>query len=319
MVFTTFMTVLLTFCTVAEANQFKIVTTTAMVGDIAKHVVGDRGEITGLMGEGVDPHLYKPTAADAKTILSSDIVFYSGLMLEGRMSDTFMKAARMGKSVYPVTELLDEEYLLEPDEMQGHWDPHVWMDVSAWSHAVDAVATAMCEQDPEYCDAYKTRAADYKIELAELHTYIEKVIASIPDSSRVLITAHDAFNYFGRAYGIEVIGIQGLSTESEAGIDDVNKLVDLLVDRQVEAVFVESSVSDRNVRALIEGAASRGHKVVIGGRLFSDAMGKRGTYEGSYIGMLDHNATTITRALGGKAAVGGMQDKLSKKKSDGSH
>lgn len=319
MIYTTLMSVALTFCTVAEPNQFKIVTTTAMVGDITRHVVGDRGEIAGLMGEGVDPHLYKPTAADAKTILSSDIVFYSGLMLEGRMSDTFMKAARMGKSVYPVTELLDEEFLLEPAEMQGHWDPHVWMDVSAWSHAVDAVAMAMCEQDPDSCVAYKSRATAYKKELAELHSYIETVIASIPDSSRVLITAHDAFNYFGRAYGIEVIGIQGLSTESEAGIDDVNTLVDLLVDRQIEAVFVESSVSDRNVRALIEGAASRGHKVEIGGRLFSDAMGKRGTYEGSYIGMLDHNATTITRALGGKATVGGMQDKLSKKKHDGSH
>ena len=163
---------------------------------------------------------------------------------------------------------------------------------------------------------YKKCAAEYKEELTALHTYIKKSIASIPETSRVMITAHDAFNYFGRAYGIEVIGIQGLSTESEAGIDDVNKLVDLLVKRQIKAVFVESSVSDRNVNALIEGAASRGHEVIIGGRLFSDAMGEHGTYEGTYVGMLDHNATIITRALGGKAPERGMQNKLSSKKND---
>jgi len=312
----TLLTLFTTAITTTDAKQFNIVTTTAMVGDIAKSVVGDRGIIKGLMGEGVDPHLYKPTAADAKAILSSDIVFYSGLMLEGRMTDTFMKAARIGKTVYAVTELIDESFLLEPPEMKGHWDPHVWMDVSAWSHAVDAVASAMCEQDQERCDAYKKCAAEYNEELTALHTYIKKSIASIPETSRVMITAHDAFNYFGRAYGIEVIGIQGLSTESEAGIDDVNKLVDLLVERQIKAVFVESSVSDRNVNALIEGAASRGHEVIIGGRLFSDAMGKHGTYEGTYIGMLDHNATIITRALGGKAPERGMQNKLSSEKND---
>jgi manganese/zinc/iron transport system substrate-binding protein len=312
----TLLTLFITAITTTDAKKFNIVTTTAMVGDIAKSVVGDRGIIKGLMGEGVDPHLYKPTAADAKAILSSDIVFYSGLMLEGRMTDTFMKAARIGKTVYAVTELIDESFLLEPPEMKGHWDPHVWMDVSAWSHAVDAVASAMCEQDQERCDAYKKCAAEYNEELTALHTYIKKSIASIPETSRVMITAHDAFNYFGRAYGIEVIGIQGLSTESEAGIDDVNKLVDLLVERQIKAVFVESSVSDRNVNALIEGAASRGHEVIIGGRLFSDAMGKHGTYEGTYIGMLDHNATIITRALGGKAPERGMQNKLSSEKND---
>lgn len=312
----TLLTLFITAITTTDAKKFNIVTTTAMVGDIAKSVVGDRGIIKGLMGEGVDPHLYKPTAADAKAILSSDIVFYSGLMLEGRMTDTFMKAARIGKTVYAVTELIDESFLLEPPEMKGHWDPHVWMDVSAWSHAVDAVASAMCEQDQERCDAYKKCAAEYNEELTALHTYIKKSIASIPETSRVMITAHDAFNYFGRAYGIEVIGIQGLSTESEAGIDDVNKLVDLLVERQIKAVFVESSVSDRNVNALIEGAASRGHEVIIGGRLFSDAMGEHGTYEGTYIGMLDHNATIITRALGGKAPERGMQNKLSSEKND---
>ena len=314
MILKTLVSLLITTISVVQPEkQFDIIATTAMVGDIARHVVGDRGSVVCLMGEGVDPHLYKPTAADAKRILRSDIVFYSGLMLEGRMTDTFMKAARIGKTVFPVTELVDEAYLLEPPEMKGHWDPHVWMDVSAWSHAVDAVADAMCQEDPKYCDEYKTRATSYKKELEKLHLYIKNSIASIPTSSRVLITAHDAFNYFGRAYGIEVIGIQGLSTESEAGIGDVNNLVDLLVTRKIKAVFIESSVSDRNVRALIEGAASRGHEVYIGGTLFSDAMGEGGTYEGTYLGMLDHNATTITRALGGKAPIRGMQNKLDRR------
>jgi manganese/zinc/iron transport system substrate-binding protein len=257
------------------------------------------------MGEGIDPHLYKPTAADARKILNADLIFYSGLLLEGRMTDTFLKAARLGKVVFPVTERIEETYLLEPPEFEGHWDPHVWMDVSAWGHAVDAVATALCEQDPVHCQQYKDNAKAYNKQLEGLHAYAIKSIASIPKEQRVLITAHDAFNYFGRAYGIEVVGIQGLSTESEAGIQDVNRLVNLLVDKGITAVFVESSVSDRNVIALIEGAKAKGHRVIIGGRLYSDAMGKRGTYEGTYIGMLDHNITTISIGLGGDAPSSG--------------
>ncbi|MBC8309478.1 MAG: zinc ABC transporter substrate-binding protein [Planctomycetes bacterium] len=285
-----------------------------MVADITRQVVGNYGTVTALMGEGVDPHLYKPTSADARKIMNSDMIFYSGLLLEGRMTDTFLKAARMGKVVFPVTELIEETYLLEPPEFEGHWDPHVWMDVSAWSQAVDAVANALCEQDVEHCDEYKENAKQYNEQLAKLHSYAIDSIASIPEEQRVLITAHDAFNYFGRAYGIEVVGIQGLSTESEAGIEDVNRLVNMLVDKGITAVFVESSVSDRNVKALIEGAKSKGHTVIIGGRLFSDAMGKTGTYKGTYIGMLDHNITTITKALGGEATSGGFAQKTGRKK-----
>lgn len=288
------------------AKPIQIIATTGMVADITREVAGENAVVTSLMGEGVDPHLYKPTAADAKAIVSADMVFYSGLMLEGRMSDTFFKAARMGKLVYPVTELIDETFLLEPPEFEGHWDPHVWMDVSAWAQAVDAVAVALCEQDEANCEEYKANAARYKTKLDSLHTYAISAIGSIPENRRVLITAHDAFNYFGRAYGIEVVGIQGLSTESEAGIEDVNRLVNMLVDNDITAVFVESSVSDRNVNALIEGAAAKGHTVKIGGRLFSDAMGQTGTYHGTYIGMLDHNITTISSALGGNAPEGGF-------------
>jgi manganese/zinc/iron transport system substrate-binding protein len=292
-------TLLLTATLASSAfAKLSIVATTGMVADITRQVVGDYGTVTALMGEGVDPHLYKPTSADARKIMNSDMIFYSGLLLEGRMTDTFLKAARMGKVVFPVTELIEETYLLEPPEFEGHWDPHVWMDVSAWSQAVDAVANALCEQDAEHCDEYKANAKRYNEQLTKLHSYAIESIASIPEDKRVLITAHDAFNYFGRAYGIEVVGIQGLSTESEAGIEDVNRLVNMLVDKGISAVFVESSVSDRNVKALIEGAKSKGHTVTIGGRLFSDAMGKSGTYKGTYIGMLDHNITTITTALG---------------------
>ena len=291
--------------TIAASAELNIIATTGMVADITRRVVGEHGTVDALMGEGIDPHLYKPTAADARKILNADVIFYSGLLLEGRMTDTFLKAARLGKVVFPVTERIEETYLLEPPEFEGHWDPHVWMDVSAWGHAVDAVATALCEQDPVHCQQYKNNAKAYNKQLEGLHAYAIKSIASIPKEQRVLITAHDAFNYFGRAYGIEVVGIQGLSTESEAGIQDVNRLVNLLVDKGITAVFVESSVSDRNVIALIEGAKAKGHRVIIGGRLYSDAMGKRGTYEGTYIGMLDHNITTISIGLGGDAPSSG--------------
>jgi manganese/zinc/iron transport system substrate-binding protein len=288
------------------AKPMNIIATTGMVADITRQVAGEHAIVHSLMGEGVDPHLYMPTAADAKAIVSADMVFYSGLMLEGRMTDTFFKAARLGKLVFPVTELIDKKYLLEPPEFQGHWDPHVWMDVSAWSKAVKAIAKALCEQDPDHCEEYRANAKRYQSKLEDLHQYAITSIASIPEDQRVLITAHDAFNYFGRAYGIEVVGIQGLSTESEAGIEDVNRLVNMLVDKGISAVFVESSVSDRNVNALIEGAAAKGHTVRIGGRLFSDAMGQTGSYKGTYIGMLDHNITTITAALGGEVPEDGF-------------
>lgn len=287
-----------------------IVTTTGMVGDIVRAVAGEYGTVTTLMGEGVDPHLYKPTRSDVARINEADIIFYSGLMLEGRMTDTFLRAARDGKPVYAVTELIDESYLLEPAAMEGHLDPHVWMDVSAWSRCVDAVVDGLSETDPSNAATYRANADAYQTRLADLHAYAIEAIRSIPESQRVLITAHDAFNYFGKAYGLEVMGIQGISTESEAGLDDINRLVDFLVDRKISAVFVETSVSDKNVMALIKGAESRGHTVRIGGALFSDAMGPTGTYEGTYIGMIDHNATVIAQALGGTVPARGFSDAL---------
>lgn len=294
-----------------KSVPYKAVATVGMVADIVRAVAGDKAQVTGIIGEGVDPHLYKPTRGDVASLLAADVVFYSGLMLEGKMADTFVKVARSGKPVYAVTELIDEKFLLEPPDMAGHADPHVWMDASAWARCVAAVAKSLAEFDPANKEFYAANATRAEKEITALHDYAKKSIASVPEKSRMLITAHDAFNYFGRAYGIEVLGIQGISTESEAGLEDINKLVDRLVARGVKAVFVETSVADKNVRALIEGAKARGHEVKIGGSLFSDAMGAAGTYEGTYIGMIDHNVTTITRALGGDAPARGLNGKLS--------
>jgi len=292
------------------AERVHVVCTVGMVTDIVRHVAGEHAEVTGLLGPGVDPHLYKPTRTDIATLMQADAVFYNGLLLEGKMTDALIRVASAGKKVFAVTELLDEQYLLEPEEFEGHADPHVWMDPAAWIKAVEVVQAKMSEFDPANAGAYAAAAERYIAQLRELDAYAERVLGSVPEASRVLVTAHDAFNYFGRRYGFEVVGIQGISTESEAGVRDIERLVSLLVDRKIKAVFVETTVSDRNIRALIEGAKARGHTVAIGGSLFSDAMGAPGTYEGTYIGMIDHNVTAIARALGGEAPERGMHGKL---------
>ncbi|MEM6459040.1 MAG: zinc ABC transporter substrate-binding protein [Planctomycetota bacterium] len=294
----------------AEAG-YKVVGTIGMGPAIVAQVAADRAEVEGLVGSGVDPHLYKPTRSDIRTLMSADVIFYNGLLLEGKMADALIRVASSGKKVVPVTERLDESFLLEPEEFDGLFDPHVWMDPTAWVAAVEVVRDSLTEYDPAG-EAFYAANAEATIEkIKATDEYAEKVLESVPENSRVLVTAHDAFNYFGKRYGYEVVAIQGLSTESEAGVRDIERLVDLLVERDIKAVFVETTVSDRNIKALIEGAAARGHTVTIGGELFSDAMGPDGTYEGTYLGMVDHNATTIARALGGDASAGGMQGKLS--------
>jgi manganese/zinc/iron transport system substrate-binding protein len=287
---------------------YRATATVGMVADIVKEVAGDKADVTNIIGAGVDPHLYNPTRSDLATLLKSDIVFYAGLLLEGQMSDVLVKVSRR-RPVYAVTELLKESYLIQDTET-NHLDPHVWMDVRGWINAVAVVKDALSRFDPQNADTYLKNASTYLAQLEKLDAYARQVIGTIPPEQRVMVTAHDAFNYMGRAYDIEVQGIQGLSTESEAGLKDLNRIVDELVGRKIPAVFVETSVSDKNVKALIEGARSRGHEVRIGGELFSDAMGKAGTYEGTYIGMIDHNVTTIARALGGRAPEKGMQGRL---------
>jgi len=282
-----------------------------MIADIVREVAGDRGNVDGMIGSGVDPHLYKPTSTDIKALQAADVIFYNGLNLEGKMGDVLVRMARAGKSVYAVTEEIQQrgDYVMTDEE--NHEDPHVWMDVQGWIKAVDVVADGLSTHDPAGKEIYRENASKYKAELVKLDAYAKEVISSIPEQKRVLVTAHDAFGYMARAYGLEVKGIQGLSTESEAGVKDIEDLVTLLVEREIPAIFVESSVSDKNIRALAEGAAAKGHEVSIGGELFSDAMGAEGTYEGTYIGMIDHNVTTIARALGGTAPEKGLHGKLS--------
>jgi manganese/zinc/iron transport system substrate-binding protein len=297
-----------------DGDKPLIVATTGMIGDIVKNVAGDKARVRVIMGPGVDPHLYTATRDDVAEMIRADMIFYNGLLLEGRMTDSLIQVGR-GKPVHAVTEQIDERYLLEPPGFGGHPDPHVWMDVSAWSTAVEAVAQALTEFDPPGEAYYRQNADTYRKKLVALHAYGLERIATIPGKGPkdepVMITSHDAFNYLGRAYGLDVNGVQGISTETEAGLQRINALVDLLVKYDVPAVFVESSVSPKNMQALVQGARAQGHEIAIGGELFSDAMGSRGTYEGTYIGMIDHNFTTITRALGGDAPQRGMNGELS--------
>jgi manganese/zinc/iron transport system substrate-binding protein len=295
----------------AGAEPFEIVTTIGMVTDIVRQVAGDRANVTGLMNEGVDPHLYQPTRDDAITLRDADVVFYSGLHLEASaMQSLFRQQAEAGKPVFAVTDILSRGYLHSPPEFEGHYDPHVWGDIAAWSLCVEHIARALSAYDPEGAESYAANAKAYRQKLEKLAEYAAKSIASIPEEKRVLITAHDAFSYFSCAYQIPVKSAQGISTESEAGVNDVNSLVDLIVARKIEAIFVESSVNEKNMLAIIEGAKQRGQEVTVGGELYSDAMGPKGTYEGTYLGMMDHNITTITRALGGEAPERGLHGQL---------
>ena len=282
----------------ASAAPVRAVGTIGMITDVVREVGGERVRVTGLMGEGVDPHLYKASPGDVRAMSDADIIFYNGLHLEGRMADVIVRMAGR-RTVVRVTEAIDESLLREPPEFEGHFDPHVWFDVSLWSSVVGRVRDALAEVDPEGRESYARAAGEYAAVLAELHGYARTTLATIPESSRVMVTAHDAFGYFGRAYGLEVMAIQGISTDSEASLQDINALVDALVARRVPAVFIESSVPRKTIDALIEGCEGRGHSLVVGGELFSDAMGPEGTLEGTYVGMMLHNVQTIARSLGG--------------------
>ncbi len=287
-----------------------MVATTGMVADLVRQVAGSHAEIRTLMAAGVDPHLYKPTTSDVADIQQADVVFYNGLGLEGPMQPVFQRAAEKGRRVIPVAGKLPESAVLHSAQFADHADPHVWMDVALWSQCLPTVVAALSEAQPQHAADFQAHADTYAAELQKLDEYSRKSILSIPKSQRTLVTAHDAFNYFSKAYGIPVKAVQGITTESEPGVDDINSLVKFLVDSRTPALFVESSVSDRNLLAVLEGVASQGGKVAIGGRLYSDAMGAEGTYEGTYLGMIDHNVTMITRGLGGTAPERGLNGKL---------
>lgn len=273
----------------------KVVATTGMVGDVVRAVGGDLVDVTVLMGPGVDPHLYKVSPEEVQRLSNADMIFYNGLRLEGKMADVLERLATR-KPVVPLAERLPKERLLaEPGETA--FDPHVWFDVMLWRDTVAVVEDALIERFPDQAHAIRSRANEYRSELNFLHDDVRQQIRSIPRERRVLITAHDAFRYFGRAYGMDVRGIQGLSTESEAGLKRIEELVALIAERRIPAVFVESTISERNVTALIEGARRKGAKVRLGGTLYSDAMGPAGTPEATYVGMVRHNAKQISEGL----------------------
>ena len=291
------------------ATGLSVVATTGMIADAARTILGDLGEVRALMGPGVDPHAFRQTRSDIVAMTRADLTLYHGLYLEAQMEEFLQNLARR-RAVVPVADGLGRDRLLSHPDYDGKFDPHVWMVPDIWTDVVAAISAALIEAAPEGEAALTARTDAYQAQVKALQEYAETVLTTVPEEARVLVTAHDAFSYFGRAYGFEVLGIQGISTESEAGLNRIRDLVDTLVDRKIGAVFVETSVSDRNMRALIEGAAARGHKVEIGGELFSDAMGEPGTYEGTYPGMIDHNVTTIARALGGTPPDRGMLGKL---------
>ncbi|QGQ47633.1 metal ABC transporter solute-binding protein, Zn/Mn family [Metabacillus sediminilitoris] len=276
-------------------DKVEVTTTTGQVADVVKNIGGDKVEVTSLMGPGVDPHLYQASQGDIKKLHDSDIIFYSGLHLEGKMGEIFEKMSN-DKPTVAVADSIPEDMLLSANSANTH-DPHVWFDIQAWIHVVDEVEKELTKLSPDNEPLFKENAANYKKELMEMDQYAKEQINTIPKESRVLVTAHDAFKYFGHAYGLEVMGLQGLSTDSEYGLKDVQALVDLLVERNIKAVFIESSISEKSINAVVEGAKEQNHEVIIGGELFSDAMGEEGTEEGTYIGMFKHNVDTIVSSL----------------------
>ncbi|MBB4210605.1 manganese/zinc/iron transport system substrate-binding protein [Rhodothalassium salexigens DSM 2132] len=285
------------------AEKPRVVATIAQIGEPLARIAGDALRVTSLMGPGVDPHLYRPTRSDILALTRADLIVWTGQTLESKMAGAIRRLGRRSAQVALIDHLPPERLLQDADNKR---DPHLWMDVGLWRTALGAGVAALVRLAPDEADAIRARADAYFAELGALDAYVSQVMAGVPERRRVLITAHDAFAYFGRAYQIQVEGVQGTSTETEAGLKDIERLVRLIVERDLAAVFAETSVSDRNVTALIEGAAARGHDVVLGGKLFSDAMGEPGTYLGTYVGMLDHNGTTIARALGGAPPEGGF-------------
>ncbi|MCA8990870.1 MAG: zinc ABC transporter substrate-binding protein [Planctomycetaceae bacterium] len=283
----------------ANNGQTRIVVTTGMVGDLVQHVAGEHAEVLTLY-DAVDPHQYAPTGSDIKEIMLADVVFYSGLHLEGPMADAFEGRSRRGGEIHAVTERLAKEDVRTPEGSEGHPDPHVWHDPILWGQCALDVGEILSEIDPEHAADYRQNALDYQQRLKEIDAFAQQVLGAIPEKQRHLVTAHDAFEYFAGRYGLEVRSIQGISTMSQAGLFDQERLIDFMVENQIPMIFVESTVPEKFVRQVIEGAHVKGWEVQKGDVLYSDAMGTPGTYEGTYIGMLDHNIATIGKGLGSK-------------------
>ena len=285
----------------AHAAKLNVVTTTTMVTDMVKEIGGDRVKVVGLMGPGVDPHLYKPASGDVVKLQRAKIIFYSGLMLEGRMTDLFFRMARAGKLVYAVTESIPEKDRLEPPEFAGHWDPHVWGDPILWSNCIVTVVGGLSKADPAGAAGYAKRGQAVVASYKAMRAWALKRIAAVPREQRILVTSHDAFNYFGQSFGFQVVAVQGLSTVTEAGLADIVKTVDFIKQKKIKAIFIESSVNPAAIERVSKDAG-----VKIGGELFSDACGRVGDIHeahgekydvGTFVGMLKHNVNTVVDAL----------------------
>ncbi|MBX0335461.1 zinc ABC transporter substrate-binding protein [Pontibacter sp. HSC-14F20] len=281
---------------VPAGKRMRIVTTTGILKDAVENIVGDAADVEAIMGSGVDPHLYKATQGDLNMLTDADVIIYNGLHLEGKMGEVLEKLSRY-KTVLAATAGIPKSDLLNSAAFADSHDPHVWFDVSLWMKVVVQLSSELQKKDPQHAMVYQEQTAAYLRELSALHNETKATIASIPEQQRILITAHDAFGYYGNAYGIEVRGLQGISTLSEFGLQDVSSLVKYIVANKIKAVFVESSVSPKAIEAVVQGCSKRGHKVLIGGTLFSDAMGEEGTPEGTYTGMVRHNTNTIVTSL----------------------
>ena len=279
-----------------EEGRLSVVATIGMIADVARNVGGEHVRVVGLMGPGVDPHLYKASEGDVRRLFRADVIFYGGLHLEARMGDVLEEMGARTR-VRAVTDAVPRDALLAPPEFAGAYDPHVWFDVGLWSRTVELIAETLAEVDSAHAAEYRANARRYRARLAELDRYVRAQAARVPPERRVLITAHDAFNYFGRAYGFQVRGLQGISTAAEAGTADVQALAEFIARRRIPAVFVESSIPRRTIEAVQEAVRARGYEVRIGGSLYSDAMGSPGTPEGTYVGMVRHNIDTIVGAL----------------------
>lgn len=285
----------------AEDGRIRVVTTIGMITDIVARVGGEHVHVQGLMGPGVDPHLYKARAGDVRKVTEAQIIFYGGLHLEAAMGEVLEEMSSRTTSV-AVTDSIPRFLLMRPTGYAGTWDPHVWFDVELWMYAVRAVERTLVAYDEVHAADYRRNAGVLLDELAALDAWVHERVATLPEERRVLVTAHDAFSYFGRAYGFRVIGLQGISTATEAGTRDVQRLAEEIAVLRIPAIFVETSIPRRTVEAVQAAVAARGHDVAIGGELFSDALGTAGTPEGTYIGMVKHNVSTIVHALGGVAA-----------------
>lgn len=278
-----------------EDDRLRVVATTGMIADVVRNIGGSRVDVDQLMGAGVDPHLYSATESDVGRLTDADVIFYNGLNLEARLTDIFEQIGKSRPAVAVAERLPQNEILEETNYNQA--DPHIWMDVGRWMVVIDAVRETLKEADPEGADTYNANAQALRSELEALDAYVQDQIGRIPQEQRLLVTAHDAFQYFSDAYGIEVFAPQGITTESEASVEDIRRVIDVMSARRIPAIFVESSVPPDIVEAIVEGAAAAGHEIVIGGQLFSDAMGELGSPEGTYVGMIRHNTDTIVSAL----------------------